>query len=61
MSVQVPNGVVDIAVEDETEAVAVAKKYLSYFQGPLSTWEAARMRRRPNRSSARWDSPTSGR
>ena len=38
MSVQVPNGVVDIAVEDEAEAVDVAKKYLSYFQGPLREW-----------------------
>jgi acetyl/propionyl-CoA carboxylase alpha subunit/acetyl-CoA carboxylase carboxyltransferase component len=38
MSVQVPNGVVDIAVEDEIEAVDVAKKYLSYFQGPLQDW-----------------------
>ena len=34
MSVQVPNGVVDIAVADEAEAVAVAKQYLSYFHGP---------------------------
>ncbi len=41
MSVQVPNGVVDIAVEDEAEAVAAAKKYLSYFQGPLAKWNAA--------------------
>lgn len=40
MSVQVPNGVVDIAVQDEAEAVAVAKRYLSYFQGPLADWEA---------------------
>jgi acetyl-CoA carboxylase carboxyltransferase component len=38
MSVQVPNGVVDIAVEDEIEAVDVAKKYLSFFQGPLKEW-----------------------
>ena len=30
---QVANGVVDIRVTDEAEAVAVAKKYLSYFQG----------------------------
>ncbi len=42
MSVQVPNGVVDIAVEDEAEAVAVAKKYLSYFQGALPDWKARR-------------------
>ncbi|GLY55048.1 carboxyl transferase domain-containing protein [Lentzea sp. NBRC 102530] len=32
LDVQVPNGVVDIAVGSEEEAVAVAKKYLSYFQ-----------------------------
>ncbi|HXC55828.1 MAG TPA: carboxyl transferase domain-containing protein [Rhizomicrobium sp.] len=41
MSVQVPNGVVDIAVADEIEAIAVAKKYLAYFQGPLTNWDAA--------------------
>src|SRR6185312_16768 len=40
MSVQVANGVVDIAVADEAEAVAAAKKYLSYFQGSLKDWTA---------------------
>ena len=44
MNVQVPNGVVDIAVEDEAEAVAVAKKYISYFQGVLPEWRAADQR-----------------
>ena len=44
MSVQVPNGVVDLPVEDEAEAVAVAKRYLSYFQGPLAGWECADQR-----------------
>ena len=39
MDVQVPNGVVDISVKDEKEAVAVAKKYLSYFQGPIQDWK----------------------
>lgn len=39
MSVQVPNGVVDIAVKDEEEAVVVAKKYLSYFQGTTRDYE----------------------
>ncbi len=39
MSVQVPSGVVDIAVADEVEAVQIAKKYLSYFQGRLPDWE----------------------
>ncbi len=38
MDVQVPSGVVDIAVKDEPEAVAAAKKYLSYFQGSTSGW-----------------------
>ena len=45
MSVQVPNGVVDILVKDEDEAVDVAKKYLSYFQGTVSAWEAPDQRR----------------
>jgi acetyl-CoA carboxylase carboxyltransferase component len=40
----VPNGVVDIAVEDEVEAVEAAKKYLSYFQGPVKEWECADQR-----------------
>ncbi|HEX2591933.1 MAG TPA: carboxyl transferase domain-containing protein, partial [Rhizomicrobium sp.] len=40
MSLQVPNGVVDVLVEDEIEGIAVAKKYLSYFQGPVANWKA---------------------
>ncbi|WP_416897486.1 MAG: carboxyl transferase domain-containing protein [Minwuia sp.] len=40
MSFQVPNGVVDILVKDEDEAVDTAKKYLSYFQGAVDEWEA---------------------
>ena len=38
MSVQVPNGVVDILVKDEEDAVRVAKQYLSYFQGRTEDW-----------------------
>lgn len=45
MSFQVPNGVVDILVKDEEEAVEVAKKYLSYFQGPIDEWKAADQRK----------------
>ena len=41
IDVQETNGVVDIRVADEAEGVAVAKQYLSYFQGPLDEWEAA--------------------
>lgn len=35
-SVQVPNGVIDILVKDEADAVLVAKQYLSYFQGAIA-------------------------
>ncbi len=44
IEVQVPNGVVDIAVSDEAEAVAAAKKYLSYFQGHIEEWDCADQR-----------------
>ena len=44
MDVQTKNGVVDIAVRDDQEAVAIAKKYLSYFQGTTSRWEASDQR-----------------
>ncbi|PNU18628.1 carbamoyl-phosphate synthase large subunit [Geothermobacter hydrogeniphilus] len=39
VGIQSHNGVIDILVEDESEAVAVTKKYLSYFQGDLQQWE----------------------
>ncbi|RJR38758.1 MAG: biotin carboxylase [Desulfobacteraceae bacterium] len=45
LEVHTKNGVVDIAVADEKEAVAVARQYLSYFQGPLPHWEAADQRK----------------
>ena len=38
--VHVANGVIDVLVEDEAEATAVARQYLSYFQGPVEQWEA---------------------
>jgi acetyl-CoA carboxylase carboxyltransferase component len=44
IEVQRANGVVDIVVRDEAEAVQVAKQYLSYFQGPLATWDHADQR-----------------
>jgi len=43
-SVQRRNGVIDIVVADEAEAVRVAKQYLSYFQGPISEWTCADQR-----------------
>jgi acetyl-CoA carboxylase carboxyltransferase component len=39
IDVQRANGVVDVVVADEIEAVRVAKQYLSYFQGAISHWE----------------------
>jgi acetyl-CoA carboxylase carboxyltransferase component len=36
--VQSRNGVIDVLVADEAEAVAVAKRYIAYFQGDLPTW-----------------------
>jgi acetyl-CoA carboxylase carboxyltransferase component len=45
MAVQVPNGVVDVDVGDEAEAVEVAKRYLSYFQGTVADWQCADQRR----------------
>jgi acetyl-CoA carboxylase carboxyltransferase component len=44
VDVQTRNGVVDIAVADDVEAVATARKYLSYFQGTALQWEAADQR-----------------
>ena len=39
-----PVGAIDIRVADEAEAVAVTKKYLSYFQGTVSEWTCADQR-----------------
>ena len=39
-SVQRRSGVIDIAVADEAEGVAVAKRYLAYFQGRVADWTA---------------------
>jgi acetyl-CoA carboxylase carboxyltransferase component len=44
MDVQQANGVVDVLVDDDAQAVAVAKRYLSYFQGPLADWACADQR-----------------
>jgi len=38
------NGTIDVLVEDEEEAVAKAKQYLAYFQGPLADWSCADQR-----------------
>jgi len=38
IDVQTANGVVDVAVADEAEAIDVARRWLSYFQGPFAEW-----------------------
>ena len=45
VSVQAPNGVIDIVVEDEIEAAAAARTYLSYFQGCTTSLSAPDQRR----------------
>ena len=42
---QAKNGVIDVLVKDESEAVAVARKALSYFQGPVEKFECADQRK----------------
>jgi len=38
--VQHGNGVIDVLVDDEPQAVATARHYLSFFQGPAHSWQA---------------------
>ena len=45
MSFQAASGNVDILVKDDAAAVAAAKKYLGYFQGPIEPGEAPDQRR----------------
>ncbi|HXD90464.1 MAG TPA: carboxyl transferase domain-containing protein [Candidatus Binataceae bacterium] len=44
INVQMPSGVVDIAVRDEAEAVRVTRTYLAYFQGAIDQFECADQR-----------------
>lgn len=37
-SVQHANGVIDILVDDEAQAVSCARRYLAFFQGALTNW-----------------------
>ncbi len=42
--VQYRSGVIDVLVDDEAEAVRVAKQYLAFFNGPVAEWTAADQR-----------------
>lgn len=39
VSIQAPNGVIDVVAKDEVEATELARKALSYFQGRLPDWQ----------------------
>jgi acetyl-CoA carboxylase carboxyltransferase component len=41
VEVQAPNGVLDLVVADEAEAVATTKRLLGYFRGLVEEWSAA--------------------
>src|SRR5690606_10528709 len=45
MDVQSPNGVVDILVDTDEEAIEAAQRYLSYFTKRQTAWTAADQRR----------------
>ena len=38
VSDQAPNGVIDVVAQNDAEATDIARKYLSYFQGPFAKW-----------------------
>jgi acetyl-CoA carboxylase carboxyltransferase component len=40
VDVQAPNGVIDVVVADEAEAVAVTRRLLAYFRGRAEDWTA---------------------
>jgi len=44
VSMQAPNGVIDIVVDDEVQALKVAQQYMAYFQGRTTDWRCADQR-----------------
>jgi acetyl-CoA carboxylase carboxyltransferase component len=62
IDVQHANGVVDLRVADDQAAVAAAKRYLSYFHGPVEQQAAvpdrsALYQRIPDQSAPDWSAP----
>ena len=43
-TMQSANGVVDLVAKDDAEAIDLARRYLSYFQGPQTDWTCADQR-----------------
>jgi acetyl-CoA carboxylase carboxyltransferase component len=54
---QAANGVVDVVVADEAEAVAVARRYLSYFTPPSTPSDASGDGHADHPGEARWTAP----
>ncbi len=44
VSMQAPNGVIDIVVDKEQDAIQVARQYIGYFQGRTPDWQCADQR-----------------
>ncbi len=44
VSMQSPNGVIDIVVDNEQDAITVAQQYIGYFQGRTNDWQCADQR-----------------
>lgn len=44
VSMQAPNGVIDIVVDNEQDAVKVAQQYIGYFQGRSADWQCTDQR-----------------
>ncbi|MGK2938618.1 MAG: carboxyl transferase domain-containing protein [Solirubrobacteraceae bacterium] len=44
VTMQEPNGVIDVLAEDEATAVAIARRMLGYFTGPVADWSCADQR-----------------
>ncbi|MEQ9586699.1 MAG: carboxyl transferase domain-containing protein [Parvibaculaceae bacterium] len=45
VAMQAENGIVDIVASDEADAVGIAKRLLSYFQGPLDSFDVPDQRK----------------
>ncbi len=44
VSVQAPNGVIDVVAADDAAAVETARRYLSFFAGPTADWQCGDQR-----------------
>jgi acetyl-CoA carboxylase carboxyltransferase component len=57
IDVQHANGVVDLRVADDQAAVASAKRYLSYFHGPVESEQPVSDKPAPDKPAPGWSAP----